>query len=498
MKIETDIDGLVELVSSVTEAYTTAFFLADNQKRMLRLWRFYSLSDNVIADAVIPFGAGPIGWVAENREEFDISKFSDRDSGLLRLYSRNENIKSFLAVPVMNGGVLEGVLCIDSKKTFVFTSKEQKLLKLFAKQFANLLNNIRVEKFVDTDISDVTFLHDFCKKTTAAGNIESILQLALNSIMELVECDSYFISLQTHNDEAGEFRVEVAHGSQNMRGAIFSAQDGLAGHIIRSKEPFLLTNRKEGYESCVFIPSESLGRVRSFLGVPLLFKDTVPGLICLTDSREGLFSQRDLKVVSIIADNVSLAIANAMAQEKVYRLSTNTDGLTELYNFSGFQEQLETIFQALSRKNRPLSLLIMDLDDFRGLNSDFGYEIGNEVLKRFAHLLLSIGRYEIIISAARCGDDEFALILPGTTREPAFSIAESICKEVEDPTFISPSRGVRVSVSIGVSSYPQDGMDKDDLVENALRALSAAKSQGGGRASCYNAKMPEFVSKKVY
>jgi signal transduction protein with GAF and PtsI domain len=127
MKVETDIDGLVELVSNVTEAYTTALFIADNQKRMLRLWRFYSLSDNVNKNATIPFGDGPIGLVAETKKDFDLAKFAERDTGLLKLYIKNESIKSFFAVPILDkDGVLEGVIAFDSKKNFVFANKDQK------------------------------------------------------------------------------------------------------------------------------------------------------------------------------------------------------------------------------------------------------------------------------------------------------------------------------------------------------------------------------------
>jgi diguanylate cyclase (GGDEF)-like protein len=481
MKIEADIDELVKLVSSATEAYTTAFFLADNQARVLRLWHFYSLSDNVIAGASIPFGIGPIGWVAENLKPFDLSKFSERDSGLLRLYSKNEGIKSFFAVPVAREGVLEGVLCIDSKRAFVFANKDQKVLTLFAKQFAYLVNNIRVEKFVDTEASDVAFLHSFCSRMASAGDVESVLRLTLDSSLGLVECDSCFLSLRVDDSQDAEFRIEAAHSHRNVEGMTFSDQDGLAGCVIRSKEPFLLANRREDFESYVFAPSKSVGRIRSFLGVPLLAKDHVMGLICLVDSEENSFNQRDLRVISIIADNASLAIVNAKAQERADFLSTTMDGLTGLYNFSGFRERLEIAFQEASRKRRSLSLIIMDFDNFRELNNLLGYEIGNEVLRRFAQILRTLSRDDSI-SAARCGSDEFALILPGIAREQAFSIAEKIRGATEDSTFIATSYGVDISISVGVSSFPQDGRDRSsDLVDNALHALSLAKSRGGER-----------------
>jgi len=479
MRIEADIDELVKLASSVTEAYTTAFFLADNRARVLRLWHFYSLSDNVIADASIPFGVGPIGWVAENLEPFDLSKFSERDSGLLRLYSKNEGIKSFFAVPVTREGVLEGVLCIDSKRAFVFANKDQKVLTLFAKQFADLVNNIRMQRFVDTETSDVAFLNGFCSRIVSAGNVESILQLTFDSVMQLVECDSCFLSLRVNDSESVEFCIELAHSHRNVKGMTFSAQDGLAGYVIRSKEPVLLANRREDLGSYVFAPSKSVGHIRSFLGVPLLARGDVQGLICLIDSNENVFNQRDLRVISIIADNAFLAIANAKAQERAHFLSTTMDGLTGLCNFSGFRERLEIAFQEASQKRRPLSLIIMDLDNFRELNNRLGYEIGNEVLRRFARILLQIS--DDSISAARCGPDEFALVLPSTAKEQALFIAEKIRRAVEDPTFIAASYGVDISVSVAVSSFPQDNRTCNDLMDNALHALSLARSRGGER-----------------
>lgn len=480
MKIKTDIDELIQLVSSVIEAYTTAFFLADNQKQVLKLWRFYSLSDNVIPDAAIPFGVGPIGRVAESRKPFDLSKFSKRDSGLLRLYSRNEDIKSFFAVPVISEGVLEGVLCVDSKKAFVFAGKDQKLLTLFAKQFANLVNNVKVQKFVDTEASDVAFLHEFCSRIVAADDVDFILQLTLDSITQLVECDSCFLGLQIDDrgSEGRRFRIEAACSQRNVRGTTFSDQDGLAGCIIRGRESFLLSNRRRDFGSYVFTPSESVGRVTSFLGVPLLTKDEVPGLICLVDSAEDSFNQRDMRVVSIMADSVSLAIANAKGQRRSYELSTTTDGLTGLHNFSGFQECLAAAFQGSSQKRRPLSLVIMDIDNLKEINNTSGYEVGNQILRKLAHLLLGFSEDGDII-VARYGSDEFALILPDTTKERAFLVAEAINRTIEDPTFISPTYGVRVSIKTGVSCFPQDSRSRNELVDNALRALSAARSRGG-------------------
>ena len=497
MQIEADVEELVKLVSSVTEAYTAAFFLADNQERLLKLWHFYSLSDNVIVNVSIPFGVGPIGRVAESLEPFDLSKFSGRDSGLLRLYSKNEGIKSFFAVPVMSGNVLEGVLSIDSKRAFVFASKDQKLVSLFAGQFANLLNNIRVKRFVDTEASDVAFLHSFCRKIASVADVSSVLQIALDSITQLLRCDSCSISLRTDGEDS-KFRVEASSGAQNLKGTTFSDRDGLPGSVIRAKEPFLLNNRKRDLGSDAFVFSKSFDRIKSFLGVPLLTENGVQGLICLIDSDGDSFNQRDLRVVSIMADNASLAVSNAMAQEKSLGLSTIMDGITGLYNFSGFQGRLGIAVDSALEKRRPLSLIITDIDNFRHVNSLQGYEIGNEVLRKLAQVLLDLSKDDSF-SAARFGPDEFALILPSIAREQAFLIAEKILGAVEDPTFIPPSYAVDISISAGVSSLPRDGRSCGELVDRALSALSLAKGRGGGVVCCdvKNVRPRPTVGKEV-
>ena len=486
MEIKANIDELVQLVSTATEAYTTAFFLADNQRQLLRLWSFYSLGDNVIAEASIPFGVGPIGLVAENMKPFDLTKFSERDSSLLRLYSRNEDIKSFFAVPVMRGDSLEGVLCIDSKKAFVFANKDQKLLALFAKQFADLVNNVRVKEFVDIEASDIDYLRRFCGEIASADSVKSILKLTMDSTVQLVECDSRFICLRM-GDGSGKYRVELVHSHRNVQGTVFSDQDGLAGRVIRGKDPLLLTNRKADFGSYVFTYAKSVGRVRSFLGVPLLAGNDVLGLICLIDSGENSFNQRDLRVLSIMADNASTAIANMMAQDKVHSLSTTVDGLTGLYNFSGFRKHLEMAFQEADSgpKRRPLSLMIMDIVKLKEINSIAGYKVGNQVLRQFAQILGDLGRNGIITSAARIGTDEFALILPGIPRDRAAFIAEDIRRQVENPTFISPGHGVKTSISIGISSLSYECNSCVELVDNALRALSLAKSRNDGKTICH-------------
>jgi diguanylate cyclase (GGDEF)-like protein len=479
MNIEADINGLVELVSNVTEAYTTAVFLADNQNRMLRLWRFYSLSDKVNAKAKIPYGTGPIGIVAESKMDFDLARFDERDSDLLGIYAKNESIKSFFAVPILNkGGNLEGVISIDSKKSFVFANKEQKLLKLFAKQFADIINNLKIKNFLDTESSDIEFICNFVSKITNIVDLNVLLHLTLESLKRLVECESYFICLRTDDNES-EFCIVSSNSRKDLQGLRFSDKSGLAGCVIDEKKSFLLGNRKDDFGSYVFTSSESLGRVRSFLGVPLILQNEVIGLICLIDDKEDVFRHRDQQVISIMADNVAIIIAHIKALARIESLSTNIDGLTGLKNFCGFSDYIELMFQSAKQKRQHLSLMILDIDNFRRHNERIGYKTGNEILKQIAQFLAD-NNHKSNINVTRYGSDEFAVIMPDIRLDHAYSIAEEVCLSIRKPMFILSNRDIDISVSIGVSCFSDNSKDKNELVNNALDALSIAKSRGGG------------------
>lgn len=320
MKIEADIEDLIELVGTAIETHTTAFFRADNTKQVLTLSCHQSLSDNIIKGVSIPFGYGPIGWVAENREVFDLSKFSDRDSGLLKIYSKNEEIKSFAAAPVLRGDILIGVLCIDSKRAYVFTHKEQKLLTMFAEVFADTINNMVLRDLINADLSGIELLSKLCKDIINFDKIDNILKMTLDSIVDILKCDDCFICLRI-SDEKPYFRIEAVNYHVNLRNTIFSEQDGLAGSVISSGDNCLLANRGNDLGAKLFRSSNSVSRFSSFLGVPFFVHNKVVGLICAIDGRKNYFNQRDLQIISVIGSNIATAVSYIKSQEKVNSLS---------------------------------------------------------------------------------------------------------------------------------------------------------------------------------
>ena len=165
------------------------------------------------------------------------------------------------------------------------------------------------------------------------------------------------------------------------------------------------------------------------------------------------------------------------ARNRMAELSI-TDGLTNLYNSRHFYDRLNEELTRGIRYQRPLSLLLIDIDDFKRHNDEYGHVSGDRVLRRLGRLVLSILRKND--SAYRYGGEEFTVILPETAEGQAVAVAERIRQRFENELFENNTK----SVSIGVATYRQ-GEDSRKFVENADHAMYRAKRAGKNRVEVH-------------
>lgn len=155
------------------------------------------------------------------------------------------------------------------------------------------------------------------------------------------------------------------------------------------------------------------------------------------------------------------------------------DGLTELFNHREFQRLLRHEIERSKRTKKPISLLFLDIDNFKNYNDTFGHKQGDNALKIVAGILKEQVRQ--IDVAARYGGEEFAIILPGTAATKASAIAERIRKAVNTQPFIVNEKMNQLSVSIGIAEFPETAEKAGDLIEAADLALYSAKKTGRDR-----------------
>jgi len=169
-----------------------------------------------------------------------------------------------------------------------------------------------------------------------------------------------------------------------------------------------------------------------------------------------------------------------IAETKLRKLAV-TDGLTGLFNYRAFRQQLHLEVSRSQRFGLPVSLLMMDIDHFKMYNDHFGHPNGDRVLKYFAQLLhKNIREVDFL---ARYGGEEFVVILPGTDKKSAKIVGEKLRRPVEHYPFPFEKKlptGI-VTMSVGVASFPQDTQDEKELIRLADRALYKAKKGGRNR-----------------
>lgn len=170
-----------------------------------------------------------------------------------------------------------------------------------------------------------------------------------------------------------------------------------------------------------------------------------------------------------------------IVKEKLKKLAV-TDGLTGLFNYRAFKNQIHYEIMRSKRFDLPVSLLMIDIDYFKRYNDTFGHPNGDKVLKQFSELL-TINLREID-TIARYGGEEFAIILPGTNKKASCIVAEKLRKLIEDTDFPLAKKlpKKKLTISIGIANFPDDVDNEENLILSADKALYKAKNNGRNRS----------------
>ena len=243
-------------------------------------------------------------------------------------------------------------------------------------------------------------------------------------------------------------------------------------------------NKAEGFEG---FPDEH-PVIKSILAVPLMLRGKLIGILMVTDKMTGEpFSAEDEDLLLNASFHMALAIEKLWFYDKLQQLA-NLDGLTGLYNHRAFQDRLDEEIERARRGGHSLALLMLDIDLFKVFNDTYGHLAGDRILKEVSKIIrASIRKMDI---PARYGGEEFAVILPESTLQGAFLVAERIRQEVAEKRIDFDGKKIGVTISIGIALYPEDGKDKKSLIASADLALYHAKRSGRNRVCTYS----EFVA----
>jgi len=277
--------------------------------------------------------------------------------------------------------------------------------------------------------------------------------------------------------DAGLLAPTAVSPGTGVLGRVVSSGDGVRGRI-GSGPPEL--------EPVATEPSRG-----DVLAVPIRSMGNVIGVIALYDRLDGRpFEAADEDALRTLAGQASIAVDNVHLHHEAQRLST-TDPLTGLWNFRYLSMSLAREIERSTRFDRPLAVLMLDLDHFKLVNDEHGHARGDSVLRELAHRVQE--QIREVDTFARYGGEEFVVVLPETTVEGAAQLAERICQAVRREPFLAEGEPpLDITVSVGGAAFPEQGSTPATLMRSADRALYVAK--GGGRDRWHVPGAPDGVA----
>jgi diguanylate cyclase (GGDEF)-like protein len=418
---------------------------------------------------LVTINKGPLSWFLKNQGILVNNDFKDSSMNL-GYYKNENNITCFMASSIRFNEEVVGIIVVDRTEKKPFDERDKELLSSVVKGLSTLFS---LYKHMNVSMLEAFRFRSLLSLTgKVAGEIK--LEEVRKSIFETVKnCyrDVWTIFLLK---EGNEYHVTEEDGRryyQHLRKSIIAL--ALEKNISLCKADLSNETKRP-----ILFPEERTFEAKSLLFSP--FRGDVKGGILLLSKHIDWFDRNnDLMILNMITDIAASSVEKAVLYD-YERQKAIRDGLTETYNHRFFQEMLDNKIAEAQRNNEPISLLMIDLDNFKLINDQFGHQNGDMILREVGRLMKERIRASDIL--ARYGGEEFAIILPKTAAPEGYKLAENLRDTIEDKTFISPDDiKFKITVSIGVSELGKHAHNKPDLIAAADRGLYNAKKGGKNR-----------------
>ncbi|HET6514754.1 MAG TPA: diguanylate cyclase [Thermodesulfovibrionales bacterium] len=384
-------------------------------------------------------------------------------------------ITSLHVFPLSARGETFGVLALFNSS---FTEDELEGITKLCSFMSFIVRNLRSLSEYERCIRDLAALNFSASKLSPALKSKEVLYESIVEISSrLVNVEK--ASLMLPEKDRQELFIKAVKGinkwlARNIRVRV---GEGIAGRVYHEGKPLLVSDIEKNLST----KKRARYRTGSFISIPLKIGDETIGVLNVADKVSGeIFTETDVEFLRYFASYASVVLRGAHYYQVSNHMRTLsiTDSLTGLFNRRYFDDRLFEELQRSVRYNTPFSLAILDIDNFKEFNDTEGHVAGDEALKTVANITRESLRSIDILS--RFGGEEFSVIMPQTDKDEAFLVAERVRKNVRDLLPASWRRFPyeRMTVSIGIATFPDDGKDAKTMVRNADKALYRAKLSG--------------------
>ena len=461
-----DLDEVLQRILIIARDYfhlqNVAILLLDKDIDQLRT-RSQIGGEPGFEDIRVAIGSGLIGTAAQLKRPLYVPDFSQDP----RYVPWGKKTRSELAIPLMVRDEMVGVLDCQSENPDHFDSETVDLLTLFSTQASMALQNARLYSLERRRASQLEAINAIARETTVVLDIKNLLSNASEKIQKAFQVSHVSMLLKDDEDlvlraHHGELTLKIAEGGRVAAGT------GLLG-LAMSESKTLIENDIRKVPEYVGIYVETGSR----MCIPLISFGQTLGVLVLDSARAGAFSESDSEALESVADICATAIQNAHYVERVKQLAY-LDGLTGIFNRRFFELRIEEEVERARRFDSGMAVIMVDIDQFKRLNDEFGHLLGDEVLRQVSSIFSQQLRKIDVV--CRYGGEEFAILLSQTNLQHAMGVAEKLRKLIESWQFPGVPRPV--TISAGVATCPDHGVTRDQLVKAADAGLYASKVAG--------------------
>ncbi len=315
------------------------------------------------------------------------------------------------------------------------------------------------------------------KTLVSTFDMESLVRTAVERINVLIPASNWSILLLDPETRELHFSVVVGVELDSVKDVRLKLGEGIAGTVAQTGEPIFIPEAQSDPRFCCRVDEATGFETRSIICLPLTIRDEIIGVIEVVNvENANFFREKYLPLLAILADYVAIAVDNVRNFQRL-QITSFIDDVTGFYNTRYLTWHLERLVAQVLHEDARLSVVFLDMDNFKQVVDTHGHLLGSKVLKEVARVIGAVLTPQD--SLIRYGGDEFIILLPRTGKEAAYDFVTRLRQTINASRFLT-EEGINLTVtaSYGIATLPEDATDKQTLLRLADQAMFSSKGRG--------------------
>lgn len=322
---------------------------------------------------------------------------------------------------------------------------------------------------------ELKIFHDVAKALTSSLDLDNILQTILEKIAAYFKPDTWSLIMLDEETQDLYYTVAIGKQCESVNALRLTTGESLARWVVERARPLVIADVNQDPRIEASSRNGFSGDPFSVVCMPVRAGGKVLGLMELVNGDMKIYSRGEMLLESL-ADYAAIAIENARAVQRIQELSI-TDDCTGVYNSRHMFTVLAEEVRRSERFGYEFTILFVDIDHFKRINDEYGHLIGSKLLGEFGRCLRR--NLRLVDAAFRYGGDEFAVLLPQTSKEAALHVAKRLMNTFRNMQWLTDEGlSLTLRVSIGIATYPLDGDTSHAIVQSADDLMYQVKNAG--------------------